>query len=758
MLQPTRTPTDCNVAGDHPVPGRDPKRARANSAIHHSRLRNPAITEIDYDELLEPVQFSFALDRRSFVQVLGAGVLVTVLASPLPAQRRGRRGGGFRGGPPPTLAARFHFADDGTITVLSGKVDGGQGSRGQIAQAAAEEFRLPPDKVQVILADTQRTPNDGSSAGSRTTPATIPLVRQAAAAIRELFLQHAVNEWNVNTADIELRDGKVIHIPSNRSLSYVELARDDALAEKFSQQTPSDIELTPVSEWKVLGTAQPAPTARNKVLGKHQYPSDIKRPGMLYGRVLRPPKYRARLEAIDLTPAKEMEGVIAVQDGEFVGVAAPTAFDAEMAIEKVAKTAKWNEDELPSGDELYDYLRANADGDVPKNPFVEELAGASVSLRATYTTAYVQHAPLEPRTAVAEWNPSPAVGTNDPRLTVWTATQNPFGVRGELADAFRLREEEVRVIVPDFGSAYGGKHTGETAVEAARLAKAAGKPVMLRWTRAEEFTWAYFRPAAVIDVEASLDAAGRLTTWWHVNINSGGSSIESPYDIDKKQSRYIASRSPLRTGSYRALAATANTFARESFMDELAAAASSDPLQFRLAHLADSRLRAVLENAAGRFDWTQRVKQKQPNRGVGLACSLDKGSYVACCTEVEVNRARGEIRVLHVCQAFDCGPAINPENLRNQIEGAIIQGLGPVLREEIQLADGAIRNASFVRYRVPHFKDVPTIDIHIMDRKDVEPAGAGETPLIAIAPAIANAVFHATGLRLRTMPLRLPKA
>jgi len=441
-----------------------------------------------------------------------------------------------------------------------------------------------------------------------------------------------------------------------------------------------------------------------------------------------------------------------------VGVAAPTAFAAERAIERVAETAHWDEDRLPSSEELYAYLRANAEGGIPKNPFAEELAKAAKSLRASYTTAYVQHAPLEPRTAVAEWRIGPPSGPDDPQLTVWTATQNPFGVRGELANAFRLREEDVRVVVPDFGSAYGGKHTGETAVEAARLAKAAGKPVMVRWTRAEEFTWAYFRPAAVIDVEASLDAAGRITSWWHVNINSGGSSIESPYDIAKRQSRYLASRSPLRTGSYRALAATANTFARESFMDELAAAASTDPLRFRLAHLSDRRLRGVLEEAARHFDWTRRVEQKQPNHGVGLACSLDKGSYVACCAEIEVNRARGEIRVLHVCQAFDCGPAINPNNLRNQIEGAIIQGLGPALREEIRVADGTIRNASFVRYRVPHFKDVPTIEVHLMNRTNVEPAGAGETPLIAIAPAIANAVFHATGVRLRSMPLRLSGA
>jgi isoquinoline 1-oxidoreductase len=705
--------------------------------------------------LLEPVRFHFAIDRRSFVQMLGAGALVTAIGTPMLAQVGGggrgrRRGGGFRGGPPPALSARIHFADDGTITVLSGKVDGGQGSRGELAQAAAEELRVPLERVKVVLADTSLVPNDGSSAGSRTTPSTVPSVRQAAAAIRDLFIEQAAETWNVDAAAVEVRDGKVGHGQSNRSLTFAEVAKDEALAEKLAQQTPSNVDLTPVSDWKVLGTEQPAPAGRDKVLGRHQYPSDIKRPGMLYGRVLRSPSYRATLTSVELAPAKGMEGVVTVQDDEFVAVAAPTSFAARQAIEAVAQTAKWEAEPMPSSEELYTFLRQHADGGGPENPLADQAAKAPKSLRATYTTAYVQHAPLEPRTAVAEW----AEG----KLTVWTATQNPFGVRGELAQAFRLSDEDVRVIVPDFGSAYGGKHTGECAVEAARIAKGAGKPIMLRWTREEEFSCAYFRPAAVIDMEASLNDENQLLTWFHLNINSGGNSIDSPYDIPHAHCRSIGSRPPLRHGSYRALASTANSFARESFMDEMAAAAGADPLEFRLAHLSDRRLRSVLEEAAKRFKWAERAKNKKPNHGVGLACSLDKGSYVACCAEVEVDRTKNEIHVLHVCETFDCGPVMNPNNLRNQIEGAIIQGLGPTLREEMQFADDELKNATFMRYRVPQFKDVPTIDAYAMDRKDVEAAGAGETPIIVIAPAVANAVFNAIGVRIRSMPLKLAKA
>jgi isoquinoline 1-oxidoreductase len=259
-------------------------------------------------------------------------------------------------------------------------------------------------------------------------------------------------------------------------------------------------------------------------------------------------------------------------------------------------------------------------------------------------------------------------------------------------------------------------------------------------------------------VEASLDDRGRLATWYHVNINAGRNSADSPYDVPHKESASLESRPPLRHGSYRALAATGNTFARECFMDELAAAAGADPLEFRLAHLTDSRLRAVLEEAARRFKWSEQVKQKQPNRGVGLACGTEKGSIVACCAEVEVDRKKNEIHVRDVCETFDCGPVLNPENLRNQIEGAIVMGLGPALREEIRIEDGAIANASFRSYRVPRFADMPTITVHAINRTDVNPAGAGETPIIAIAPAIGNAVFQATGMRLRAMPMKLADA
>jgi isoquinoline 1-oxidoreductase len=704
--------------------------------------------EIDYNELLEPVGYDFGLNRRSFVQLLGAGLLLVVSAPTLAQERR--RGGGLGGRGARNLAARLHIGTDGTITVMTGKVEGGQGARAELTQAAAEELRVPASQIQLVMSDTTLVPDDGITAGSGSTPRTVPAIRQGAAAARELFLDFAAKQWNVARETIRLQDGKATDSGSKHTLTYADLAKSEEAAKEFEQPISTDVTLTSIKEWKVLGATLPRPNARDIVTGTHQYPSDISRPGMRYGKVLRAPSFGAKLASIDVAPAKAMKDVTVVQDDSFAGVVAPTSYRAQEALDALAKTAKWETVPNPSSKELFDYLKKNAEGGVPANPFADELPKAAKALRASYEVAYAQHTPLEPRAAVAEWN--------DGHLTVWTGTQNPFGVRNELTRAFHLAEDHVRVIVPDFGAGFGGKHTGEAAVEAARLAKAAGKPVSLRWTREEEFTWAYFRPAAAIEIEASLDAKGKLTTWHFVNINSGNPGIETPYSVENNRSQYVNSKPPLRHGSYRALAATANNFAREGFMDELATAAGVDPLEFRLAHLDNSRLRAVLQTASDKFGWKERVKKKSPNIGVGLACGTEKGSYVAACAEIEIDPKQNQIRVRHVCQAFECGAIVNPDNLLKQVQGAIIMGIGPALREEVRFENGAIQTTSFRVYRVPRYEDVPEIDVQLLNRPDLPPAGAGETPIICIAPAIANAVFHATGKRIRTMPIKIEAA
>jgi isoquinoline 1-oxidoreductase len=525
------------------------------------------------------------------------------------------------------------------------------------------------------------------------------------------------------------------------------LALSDDGVRAFQQPLPSSITLTPLKEWKVLGTPVARPDRTDLVTGRHRYPSDIIRPGMLHGKVLRAPSYGATLKSIDLAGAKAIDGVVAVQDGSFVGFAAPSSFAAQKAMEAASQTAAWETAPHPSSKTLFAYLREHA-RNLPKNPFTDEMARAAKSLRQTYNVSYIQHTPMEPRAAVAEWDGE--------KVTVWMSTQNPFGCQGEIARAFSLSPERVRVIVPDFGGGFGGKHSAEAGIEAARIAKAAGKPVALRWTRAEEFTWAYFRPAAVIDIEAATDASNKLVCWHHVNINSGGNAMETPYRIanGKARSQFVQSAPPLRHGSYRALASTANIYARESFMDEMARAASVDPLEFRLEHLDEGRLRDVLQTVAQKFNWAQRVKKTEPNVGVGLACGTEKGSYVAACVEVAID-PKGKIRVRHVCQAFECGAILNPDGLLSQVEGAIIMGIGGALKEAMEFENGQITNASFNQYDPPRLGDVPTLDIHLLNRPDLQSAGAGETPIVAIAPAISNAVFHATGQRMRQMPIKL---
>jgi isoquinoline 1-oxidoreductase len=441
-----------------------------------------------------------------------------------------------------------------------------------------------------------------------------------------------------------------------------------------------------------------------------------------------------------------MKDVQVVQDGQFVGVAAPTRFAAERALDAIAATAKWERSEHPSSAKLFAYLREHA-RDIPANPFDEVKSKSVKALRQTYHVPYIQHTPMEPRAAVAQWQ--------DGKLTVWTGSQNPFGVKGELARALNLAADKVQLIVPDFGGGFGGKHSGEAAVEAAKMAQAFGKPVSLRWTRREEFTWAYFRPAGVIDVEATLDDKGQISSWYFVNINSGPNAMETPYRVAKNRSQFVQSQPPLRHGSYRGLAATANTFARECAMDELAEQAGKDPLEFRLAHLDNPRLRAVLETAAKEFKWTKKRASKESNTGVGLACSTEKGSFVATCAQVQVDPKDGGISVRHVCQAFECGAIVDPGNLKAQNQGSIVMALGPALREAMEFENGEMKSVAFSQYRVPRFSDVPTMDIHLLNRPDLPSAGAGETPLITLAPAIANALFPATGKRFREMPLRI---
>ena len=283
------------------------------------------------------------------------------------------------------------------------------------------------------------------------------------------------------------------------------------------------------------------------------------------------------------------------------------------------------------------------------------------------------------------------------------------------------------------------------------MAKGAGRPVKLVWTREEEFTWAYFRPAGVIEVKSGAMNDGTITAWEFHNYNSGASGIRGLYDVANQHIEYHQTESPLRQGSYRGLAATANHFARETQIDELANSIGLDPLEIRLKNLTDERLKTVLQAAAKRLGWETRKSTR--NRGFGIAGGFEKGGYVATCAEISVERPRGNIKIERLVTAFECGAIVNPDDLKNQVEGSVIMGLGGALFEAIDFSDGKIENPRFAFYRVPRFSDVPILETVLVDRKDLPSAGAGETPIVCVAPAVGNAIFNATGVRLRSLPM-----
>jgi isoquinoline 1-oxidoreductase len=696
-------------------------------------------------ELRAAAPYRFDLDRRDFFKFLGAGlVVVSVLKTPTVAQESG--GGRQRRAEslPKEIDAWLHIGDTGKVTVYTGKVEVGQNIRTSLTQAVSEELHVPLDSIELVMGDTQLTPFDMGTFGSRTTPTMNLQLRRVASAARDVLVGLAATQWKTDPQHLVVVDGKITDPHSNRSVEYAALMKGQQLTETLPEQDP----LIPATDWRVAGQSTPKVDGRDFVTGKHRYPSDQKLPDMLYGKVLRPAAFDATLSSLDTQKAERM-GATVVHDGNFVGVAAPSSAAAEAAL--AAIHAEWKSEPQISNKELFDSLRKDAtqgkdpsgDGDRHDQGNVDQaLASADHRLQQTYTVAYIAHVPLEPRAAVAKWDGD--------HLTVWTGTQRPFGVRGQLVEAFHIPEDHVRVLMPDTGSAYGGKHTGETAIEAARLAKAAKRPVKVVWTREEEFTWAYFRPAGVIDVTSAVRNDGTITAWEFHNYNSGSAGIRTYYEIPNQRIIFHEVHSPLRQGSYRALAATANHFARESHMDELAHTVKMDPLEFRLKNLKNDRLRAVFEAAAKQFGWG---KSKSAGQGFGMGGGYEKLGNIATFAEVHVDKS-GEVKIVRVVSAFECGAIVNPDGLHNQIEGSNIQGLGGALFEAVEFSNGKILNGRLSQYRVPRFSDVPTIlETVLLDRKDIPSVGAGECPLIGVAPALANAIFDASGQRLRALPL-----
>ena len=676
------------------------------------------------------------IDRRQFFK-LGGGLAVALILQDVIALAA--EPGSATGNPVPTsqVGAWIHIGEDNIVTVYTGKVEVGQNIRTSLTQQVAEELNIDTSSIKMVMGDTDLVPFDNGTYGSLTTPQMGTQLRYTAATARQALLAIAAKHWAVDVKLLKATGGMIVDPANDKKISFGALTKGQQILIPISKQ----IQLINPAEWTTAGKTVPKINNRTFVTGAHKYVSDMRMPDMLYAKILRPPAYQAKLLTVDLSEAKAMAGVKVIQDGSFIAVAASKLENASKALKAIKAT--WESPEQPSKEGLFDYLVRSAPESEPEAENLKQgFTAAEMQHTDTFTIDYIAHVPLEPRAALANW-------VSD-KLTVWTGTQRPFGVQQDLAAKFDIPKERVRVIMPDTGSGYGGKHSGEAALEAARVAKETQTPVKLVWTREEEFTWAYFRPAGVIHVKSGFKKDGAITAWKFDNYNSGNAGLKPQYRIPNQQNSFHASRSPLKQGSYRGLAATANAFARESHISDIAGMAGMDQLEFRLKNIDNDRLKGVLEAAAKSFGWHS--KQKPKGSGYGIACDYVKGGYVATCAEVMVNED-GTVNIVRITEAFDCGAIINPHHLQHQILGAIVQGLGGALFESVDFANGKILNSNLSSYRVPRFKDTPKINIVMVNRTDIAPSGAGEAPIIGIAPAIRNAIKQATGRAINSLPL-----
>ncbi len=640
--------------------------------------------------------------------------------------------------------AWLHVSPGGPVTAFTGKVDVGQDNSTALRLLVAEELGVPLASVRLVMGDTDVCPFDWGTFGSRSMPDAGGALRLTAAYARGL---------------LPARPG-----------------------ERRVESVTGEPELSDPVLWQQAGHQPQARWAADAVTGARRFVSDLAMPAMLHGALVRPPVLGATLRSLDNTVIDDWPGVTLIQADGLTGVVAGDLATARKAAAALAARAQWDVPVAPSSNGLSDYLRSHSD-QADGRAFVRQEGSAATALEmaavrreATFSAAYIAPAALETRVALASWDAVPTRGDDPPgppqgptrgddplgpprrRVTVWTGTQTPFPVRAKVAAALGVDEQAVRVIVPPTGGAFGGKHSAEIAVEAAVLAKHAGKPVRVAWSRHEEFTVGTLRKASVIDVVAGATSDGQLAGWTFVNINSGSAGIATPYRVLDQRLEHKPAHSPLIQGSYRGLAATANNFARESMIDELASELGVDLVEFRLRNLADERLAEVLRAVAKHVGWANRKAAEPeaggPAIGWGIACGLEKDGRVVTAAQVAVGPDR-RVSVRRLVSGYDCGAIVNPAAVRRQVEGAAVMALGGALFEAIEFSDGVITNAAFSRYPVPRIADVPPIEVILLDRPGLPSVGAGETPMISVAPAIAGAIYDATGQRLRSLPLTL---
>ncbi len=690
--------------------------------------------------------------RRDFVKTLGGGIAVLVALPRISSGSALAQGRGY----PTDINAYLHIAADGQVTLYSGKIEMGQGIVTSLSQMAAEELRVGMDAMRIVMGDTASCPFDAGTWGSLSTRFFGPAVRAACAKARLVLTDLGAQQLGVPRAAVTAENGAVfVTAEPSRRATYGQLAQGRAITHTVNE----DAVLRQVDAFTVMGQSIKRVDGREKVTGAAKYAGDVRRPGMVYARLLRPPAHGATLRSADTSAVSAMRVELINQDG-LVAVLAEDPETAERAIQAVR--ADWD---VPAAtvdpETIYDHLLAVGGDGEARDRAGDVVAGRGASARVfeqTYRHPYVAHAPMEPHTALAEF----ANGT----MTIWASTQSPFGLQGQVARELGLAPANVRVITPWVGGGFGGKSAAQQAMEAARLAKLSGKPVMVAWTRAEEFFYDTFDPASVVQVSTGLDAAGKITFWDYHVTGAGSRGSDVFYDIPNKRvrvsgewgdtSRGPQGMHPFNVGPWRAPGANTNRFAAESQMDLMAAAAGVDPLEFRLRHLTDQRMAGVLRAAARAYGWESAAHPRRGaggTKGRGLACGIDAGTYVVHIAEVTVDRASGAVKVDRVVCAQDMGIVVNPEGAHQQMEGAVTMGLGYCLAEEVKFSGGAVQTANFDTYNLPRFSWLPRIETVIVKNDAVSPQGGGEPGIISMGGAVANAVFDATGARMTRLPL-----
>jgi isoquinoline 1-oxidoreductase len=683
------------------------------------------------------------MNRREFLKLLGPGVFVFFSLEDLSLeQQRTQRGY------PEDFNAYLKIGEDGRVACFSGKIEQGQGNTTALAQMLAEELEVPFDSVEMVMGDTKLCPWDGGTVGSRSIKYFGPALRAAGAEAREVLLQLAADQMKLPAEQLAAKDGFVVHrTNSRRRVSYASLAK----GRQIEKHLDTKAALKQPGAFQVMGKSLPRKDGLEKVTGKAQFAGDIRLPGLLYARVLRPPAHGAQLKSVDVSGARAMKDVRVVEERDLVAVLHTTPDGAEAALACI-KADFSLPDATVDDTTIADRLAAlAAEGQVleEKGDLAAGRELARIQFDETYFTPYIAHAATETHTATAQ------VGKDD--ATVWISTQRPFGQQEEIARALNLPADKVRVITPFVGGGFGGKSQGRQAVEAARLSKLAGAPVQVAWTREEEFFYDTFRPAALVKISSGLDGSDRIVFWDYRVFFAGERSSQNIYDVPHFRTtsggaaRGAPSPHPFGTGAWRGPGSNTNIFARESQIDIMASKAGIDPVEFRFKNLNNERMARVLRAAAEKFRWTP---AKAPSgRGYGVALLDYLNTYVAGMAEISVNRETGQIQVKRVTIALDLGQGVNPEGIRVQTEGCVTMGLSSVLSEEIHFKGGEIKDRNFDTYDTTRFSWVPEIETVLVENPELAPQGCGEPAITCMAGLLANALFDATGVRMLRLPL-----